>query len=74
MKVKSSSSISLAERVVINEISSGVLFKPISDKTGTSLTGETLNVNISESLNKPSLTVTKISTDPNQLFVGINVS
>ena len=74
LNVNSSPSTSLAESAIVNGVSSSVVSAPTSASIGASFTGVTVNSNISESVNSPSLTVTEISTDPNQLLVGVIVS
>ena len=74
MKSISSPSTSLAEIVIVKNISSAISVSCKASSVGGSFTEITVSVHISESPTCPSLTVTIISTSPYQFSSGIKRS
>ena len=69
-----SPSISLADNSTVKEKSSSISWSATTSKTGASLIGITVNVNVVLSENSKSETVTEISTSPLKSCIGVIVN
>ena len=74
LNVNTSPSTSLADKSTERKESSSIVWSGRSEITGASFTGTTVNINILESEDKPSLTDTVTSILPLKSAVGIIVS